>query len=73
MRWSIWTKTMGTKAVDPAVGDIVYFRRGNLPELGRIVAEGDGIRVPLLRCNFAGRVNTRRAYWRNRSQLYLEK
>jgi hypothetical protein len=72
MRWEIWIKVFGRRAKDLSVGAQVYFRRGRLPQLGRIVGDGTEIRVPLMRCDEHGKVSTRRIYWRNRSQLYVK-
>lgn len=75
MRWSTW-KTIFARKAEPsemAIGRLVYFSRGALPELGKVVAAGDEIRVPLMRCSAEGRVSTRRTYMRNRSQLYVRK
>jgi hypothetical protein len=70
MMWGTWIKSFGVKAETLSIGVLVYFRRGNLPQLGRVVGTGDEIRVPLMCSDEAGRISTRRTYWRNRSQLY---
>jgi hypothetical protein len=70
MTWVRWIKIFGRKAQNLSIGALVYFRRGNLPELGQVVGTGNELRVPLMRSDEAGRVSTRRVYWRNRSQLY---
>lgn len=75
MRWSMWTRVMAVKATPEQLmpGSTVYFRRGNVPERGRIAAVGDDARAPLMLLGIDGSVSTRRAYWRNRSQLYVKK
>jgi hypothetical protein len=72
MRWEVWTKVFGRKAEDLSIGNMVYFRRGSLPERGIVVGVGNEIRVPLMRCDEHGKVSARRTYQRNRSQLYVK-
>lgn len=73
MNWTNWKKIFGETAQKLSVGDIVYFRRGDLPQSGRVVGEGNEIRVPLMRCEEHGTITYHRVYWRNRSQLYVRR
>ena len=71
MTWGTWIKLFGKKADDLSVHAIVHFRRGNRPELGKIMGEGNELRVPVKRCDEDGSISNRRTYWRSRSQIYV--
>lgn len=76
MRWSVWKDIFAVRASPEQmmIGATVFFQRGTLPQAGRIIgneADGKG-RLPLCRLRWSGdELESRRVYWRKRSDLYV--